>query len=450
MQVSHHGGHDGVTGSCHRLTFESGDALLVDCGLFQGEDARRHPDLEIEFPLDRVRGLVLTHVHIDHVGRLPYLLAAGFQGPIYCSKPTEMLLPLVLEDALKIGFTRDRYAIGKFKDVVEKQVRSLPYDEWTEVDGGGRIRLQPAGHILGSCYVEVDSNDRRVVFSGDLGAPHAPLLKDPRPPERAETLVLESTYGDKLHEGRESRQQTLERVLRRTLIDHGVTIIPAFSLGRTQELLYEMNSIFERLQQQEGRSLLKQVDVIVDSPLASRFTEIYKSLQPYWDEEAQKRLLVDDQPLVFENLTTVGSHDEHQSTLGYLQRSGIPAVVVAGSGMCTGGRVVNYLQALLPKESTDVLFVGYQGRGTPGRAIQRGDRTARVGGRDVEIRADVHTISGYSAHADQKNLLDFCLGIETPPEEIVLVHGEDEAKKSLAEQFRQRGLNAIDAATRSA
>ncbi len=429
-----------MTGSCHQLNFDSGDALLVDCGLFQGDDAKRHPDLEIEFPLDAVRAMILTHVHIDHVGRLPYLMAAGFRGPIYCSKPTATLLPMVLQDALRIGFTKNERMIGAFQKAVKSQLKPCPYGEWVETEWGFKIRLQPAGHILGSAYAEVDYRGQRTVFSGDLGAPHAPLLRDPQPPERADLLVLESTYGDKLHSGRDQRQETLEQILRHTLQDKGVTIIPAFSLGRTQELLYEMNGIFERIQQSDGRSLMKAVDVIVDSPLASRFTEIYKDLQPFWDDEAKRVLRYDDQPLVFDNLTTIGDHSEHKSTLGYLKRSGIPAIVVAGSGMCTGGRIVNYLEAFLDRPTTDIVFVGYQGRGTTGREIQRGAKSVRINGREIEIQAKAHCITGYSAHADQQNLLDFVMKMDEPASEVVLVHGEDEPKQALAEKLREHGV----------
>jgi metallo-beta-lactamase family protein len=430
-----------VTGSCHQLKLDHGKSLLIDCGIFQGDDARRHPNLEIDFPLDGIECMILTHVHIDHVGRLPYLLAAGFRGGIWCSRPTARLLPLVIEDALKIGFTRDRRLIASFVDRVDSMLRPVDYGSWNEVPGRARIRLTPAGHILGSAVVEIDVEGRRVVFSGDIGARHSPILKDPQSPERADLLVLESTYGDKLHEDRETRLARLEQILRRTLDDKGVTIIPAFSLGRTQELLYEMNLIFERLQQQAGRSLMKAVDVIVDSPLASRFTDIYADLTSYWDAEGQRLLQYDDQPLVFENLTTIADHDEHRATLDYLLESGIPAIVIAGSGMCTGGRVVNYLKALLDRPNTDVLFVGYQGRGTPGRVIQ--DRRDRVelDGRSYPVRAEVHRIGGYSAHADQQNLLDFVAGMEQPPGEIVLVHGEEEAKAALTAKLGQLGLN---------
>jgi len=440
MELQHHGGHEGVTGSCHQLTFESGKAFLVDCGLFQGEDARRHPDLEIEFSLSNVDALLLTHVHIDHVGRLPYLFAAGFEGPIYCTHPTAKLLPLVIEDALKIGFTKNKRMIGAFQDHVATRLRPLDYGEWEQIFPGVTVRLTQAGHILGSCFIEVEAEGQRVVFSGDLGAPHAPLLADPVSPERADLMILESTYGDKLHQGRAERQQTLEKVLRKTLDDKGVTIIPAFSLGRTQELLYEMNGIFEKLQNEQGRSIMKSVDVIVDSPLASRYTEIYKDLQPFWDAEAQRMLRFDDQPLVFENLTTIGDHDEHLSTMDYIDRAELPAIVLAGSGMCTGGRVVNYLKRFLGEETADVLFVGYQGHGTPGRQIQNGDARVELDGQPIEVRASIHSISGYSAHADQENLLDFATGMEQPPGEIVLVHGEKGPKAALQAKLEDRGI----------
>ncbi|MCO8125094.1 MBL fold metallo-hydrolase [Stieleria sp. TO1_6] len=440
MQLIHHGGYDGVTGSCHQLSLDSGDTLLVDCGLFQGTDARRHPDLEINFAIDRLQALLLTHIHIDHVGRLPYLMAAGFSGPIYCSRPTAEMLPLAMEDAIKIGFTHKQRMIDAFLDTLKSQLRPLDYGEWQAILPDASIRLQPAGHILGSCYFEVQADGKRVVFSGDLGAPHAPLLSDPVSPEKADILVLESTYGDKCHEGRDHRQETLERVLRQTLDNKGVTIIPAFSLGRTQELLYEMNGIFERLHHSHGASVMKSVDVIVDSPLAARFTEVYEQLQPYWDDEAQQVLKYDDHPLVFENLTTIMDHDEHVSTLDYLEKSDLPAIVIAGSGMCTGGRVVNYLKRFLSHPNADILFVGYQGSGTPGRDIQSGRDSVELDGKTYPIRAAIHSISGYSAHADQQNLIDFVSGMPSPPGEVVLVHGETQPKQVLMQKLQQLGI----------
>lgn len=218
---------------------------------------------------------MLTHAHIDHVGRLPYLLAAGYKGPIICSRPTARLLPLVLEDALRLGFTHKRWLIKKVLAEIEMRRQPLDYNVWHSADSTDiRLRLQRAGHILGSAYVEVDVDGQRVVFSGNLGPPHTPLLYSPRSPARAVLLVLESTYGDRTHEGRSDQRGRLRAVLERTLQNGGATIIPAFSLGRTLELLYEINSSFADLAiDATVASRIRQVDVIVDSPLASRFTD---------------------------------------------------------------------------------------------------------------------------------------------------------------------------------
>ncbi len=448
MKLTHHGAHEGVTGSCHQLTWQRGKSLLVDCGIFQGSEALKHPDPEIEFSIDGIECMLLTHVHVDHVGRVPYLLSAGFDKPVYCSGPTARLLPLVMEDSLKIGFTRSRNLINKFLKHIGKQLRPLSYHQWHTIhrDSGGevRIRLRPAGHVLGSTIFEVElPSGERVVFSGDVGTGSDPLLRKPSSPERADLLVLESTYGDKFHESSDDRQRTLETVLRRTLHDKGVTIIPAFSLGRTQALLYEMNGIFQRVQESEGRTLMKQVDVIVDSPLASRFTELYDEMQEYWGIEAQRVLRTDDQPLVFENLTTVGGHREHRDILDYLEERRLPAIVIAGSGMCTGGRVVNYLKRFIGTPSTDIVFVGYQASGTPGNYISRGSEWVRLDGRKYDIAADIHRINGYSAHGDQNDLIEFVRSMDEAPKQIRLVHGEYQPKQTFAEKLSELGYHII-------
>jgi metallo-beta-lactamase family protein len=444
MRLKHHGAHEGVTGSCHQLFYGQQHSLLVDCGIFQGDEAKKNPNPEINFSLAGIQSLLLTHVHIDHAGRIPYLLAAGFDKPIYCSGPTARLLPLVMEDALKIGFTRSRNLIKKFLKHIGKLLRPLPYNEWHSIDGGVKLRLRPAGHVLGSTIFEVElPSGETVVFSGDVGTGSDPLLRPPTSPDKADLLVLESTYGDKLHPSAEDRGQTLEKILRHTLDDKGVTIIPAFSLGRTQSLLYEMNTIFERVQKAEGRSLMKRVDVIVDSPLASRFTELFKEMKDYWSIEAQSSMQTDDQPLVFENLTTVGNHREHKDILSYLDERKLPAIVIAGSGMCTGGRVVNYLKRFIDQPTTDIVFVGYQASGTPGNYISRGADWVRLDGRRYDVGAKVHRIGGYSAHGDQNDLMNFVRGMKEAPEEIRLVHGDYQPKRTLADKLTGEGYRVI-------
>jgi len=450
--ILHHGARNGVTGSCHQLFVEGRNSLLLDCGLFQGAetapDGRSAADrLEIDFPLEGVGALVLTHVHIDHCGRLPWLLAAGFKGPILCSEPSARLLPTVLADAFAVGVSRDRALIERYLGKVEPRIRALPYGKWHLVyrspDASCRIRLQRAGHILGSAYVECELSGaawpepRRVVFSGDLGAPHAPLLPAPRPPWRADVLVLETTYGDRVHENRRDRRARLQAVVEHALQDGGTVIVPAFSIGRTQELLYEFEDILHRQRVRPGKhsAAWGALRIFLDSPLAQRFTALYRELQPFWDAEARARVRAGRQPLSYDQLVAIDSHEEHHANVRRLARSREPAVVIAASGMCAGGRVVNYLREMLGDPRHDVLFVGYQARGTPGHAIQTyGPRGGYVelDGERVDIRAGIHILSGYSAHADRDDLTRFVTRMRHLPGEVRLVHGEDAVRAAFA------------------
>ncbi len=451
-ELIHHGARHSVTGSCHELRLPAGSGLLVDCGIFQGEEDGT--PLEIDFAVDHLCGLVLTHIHIDHVGRLPYLLAAGFKGPIFCSQASALLLPTVLEDALKISFTRDRQQIAHFLKIVAGQLFPLPYGKMQRVEANNgdylQIRLQPAGHILGSAYLECHFKDntgkpQQALFSGDLGAPYTPLLPAPKPPYGADLVVLESTYGDRLHEGRKQRQEKLQQVIKLALQDRGVILIPAFSIGRTQELLYEIEELIHRNQRRFAACNLpwEELEIILDSPLASRFTKLYRELQPFWDAEAHVKLKSGRKPLAFEQLTTIDNHRDHLHTVDYLKRKARPCIVIAASGMCSGGRIVNYLKAMINDPRTDILFSGYQAVGTPGRAIQRyGQQGGYVvlDSKRYDIRARIHTISGYSAHADQKNLVNFIKRMRKRPKHVRLVHGEPEAQQVLRQKLEQLGI----------
>ncbi|MAR70926.1 MBL fold metallo-hydrolase [Halomonas sp.] len=451
--IIHHGGADGVTGSCHRLQISPDHAILIDCGLFQGEDLKGQSSFErhqIEFSVDDVIALVVTHVHIDHIGRLPYLMAAGFKGPIICTPPSALLLPLVIEDALKIGFTRDRRLIERFLDTVEMHLDPSPYGAWKTLLNDERykvkVRLQNAGHILGSAYVEIDvederaSLDNRYVFSGDLGPPDTPLLPDPTPLERADVLVLESTYGDRRHEGRRTRRAQLKEMIYRAQREGGSVVIPAFSIGRTQELLYEIETLLhERQEEEKGERPL----IIVDSPLAARFTEVYRDLKPWWDSEAKARLDQGRHPFSFDGLVTVDGHDDHLAMVEHLATTNTWAIVIAASGMATGGRVVNYLKRLLPDPRHTVLFVGYQAEGTPGRQIQRAKRGNEVilDGGSVPVNAHVKSISGFSAHADQRNLIDFVSEHGRKVDNVRLVHGNGKSQRKLAKALEMHVVN---------
>jgi len=457
-RLIHHGAREGVTGSCHQLWMDEDSSVLIDCGQFQGADAPDDDELALDFAIDGIKALIITHVHIDHVGRIPNLLAAGFEGPILCSEPSARLLPIVLEDAFRLTISRDQAYLERYLKIVEQRIIALPYDHWFslhETDTAGcKVRLQPAGHVLGSAYVEFDlqtpaRDSRRIVFSGDLGAPHSPLLPDLAPPERADLLVLESTYGDRRHEDRTHRRERLQAAIERALADQGSVLIPSFSIGRTQELLYELEEIlFEHSQSDDdsGSSSNDPVDwpelpIILDSPLASRFTRTYKDLQVFWDDDARRRLEEGRKPLSFRQLVTVDSHDEHLRVVEHLAATARPAIVIAGNGMCSGGRIVNYLKAMLGDPRHHVLFVGYQGKGTPGRDIQTyGPEGGYVDldGERIDIRASIDTVGGYSAHADQADLVGFVTRMKQWPSEIRLIHGEPQAKQRLAELLRAR------------
>lgn len=401
----HHGAVGGVTGSCHQLLMDARHSLLIDCGLFQGAETSAEGKsaadrLAIEFPLDSIKALVATHVHIDHVGCIPYLLAAGFKAPILCSEPSTKLLPIVLENAFKLGFSRDQKQVERYIKLIEQRIIALPYNAWFTLQDSEslvyRIRLQRAGHILGSAYVEIDLHyparreKKRIVFSGDLGAPHAPLLRAPKSPCRADILVIESTHGDRLHENRYACRHRLESV--------------------------------------------------IEQALASRLTWVYRELKPFWDNEALQRVKQGRNSLSFSKLLTVDSQRAHLAMVNRLAQTAQPVIVIAGNGMCSSGRIVNYLKAMLHDPRHDVLFVGYQAQGTPERAIQVHGPSGgyvELDGERYTVGVKITTIGGYSAHADQKGLLGFVTRMRHWPSDIRIVHGDATAKVTLAERSRR-------------
>ncbi|HCG6789366.1 TPA: MBL fold metallo-hydrolase [Vibrio parahaemolyticus] len=438
--VIHHGGKHTVTGSCHELKLANG-SLLIDCGLFQGKDLSfggRNASLNIEFPTDQIKALVLTHAHIDHIGRLPWLLAAGFKGPIYCTQATAELVPLMLEDGLKLQLGLNYHQRQQVLNIIKKQLEACAYQQWIELPALAHVRFQPAGHILGSAYVEFKlSNNEVVVFSGDLGPSNTPLLPDPQSPERADYLFIESTYGNKQHEDIATRTKRLNDIIDHALKDSGVILIPAFSVGRTQELLFDIEQLINQ------HELAPSLPIILDSPLAKEVTKTYRRFKTLWSQEAKQRL--DDQrhPLAFDQCITVESHTEHKALVNRLASTDEPAIVVAASGMCEGGRIVNYFKALLPDERNDVLFAGYQAQGTLGEAIQSGNSEVDIDAQEIQVNAQIHTISGYSAHADKSDLLKFITGIPTQPKAIHLIHGEDEAQQVLGKELEKKGFTVV-------
>jgi metallo-beta-lactamase family protein len=425
FNLTHLGGAETVTGSCHLLQ-SAGLNLLIDCGMAQGGDRVEAMDRWPVSPA-KIDYLFVTHAHIDHIGRIPDLIAAGFAGEIIVSHGTKALLGPMLTDALDFS---DRRAGEKHRllNSIDENSWGFEYNQPFDMARGIRFRLGRAGHILGSSWIRFDLPEgESIVFSGDLGARHTPILPDPDIPDPCDLLILESTYGDRLHEDRTQRVERLARILNRALADGGKVLIPAFALGRTQELIYEMDRIFS------GKT---PVPVFIDSPLGLEITGIYSRLSEFWDKEAADRLQQGDHPIDFENLYAVESYPAHLKLLDLKE----PAVIIAGSGMCTGGRILDHLKAGIGKAQNDVFFVGYQARGTPGRDILRyGDQPGGyviLEGERYPIKADIHRLTGYSAHADQKDLVDWAEAIQ--PKKIRLVHGEAPARRVLAEKLKGR------------
>jgi metallo-beta-lactamase family protein len=437
MKIHHLGAEHCVTGSCHLV---QGDGLnvMVDCGLVRGRDRAVEVSDWPVVPSD-VDILFLTHAHIDHIGRLPWLVEEGFRGEIICTHPTRALLAPMLQDAMGIaGLSRGE--ADRLWRRIDDQAWGFEYGEVFELHQGWRFDLGRAGHILGACWVRLTARSgETVIFSGDLGSVDRPLLRDPEVPAPADKLVLESTYGNRRHPPVEDRAAQLCAVLKRCLADGGKVLIPVFALGRAQELLYEI----DRLMSDPRYGFDARPPVFMDSPLGLRITEIHAKLKPFWDREAQDLWGRGDHPLDFEGLYAVARRRDHQDLL-HLEG---PAVILAGSGMCTGGRILEHLKSGIHLPENDVLFAGYQARGTLGYSIQR---AAEQGRGDVEIlgephpvRAGVHTLAAYSAHADQGDLLKWVAEIDDDCMPIKLVHGEPAAQSALADALARQGARLV-------
>ncbi|WP_084781425.1 MBL fold metallo-hydrolase RNA specificity domain-containing protein [Salinivibrio sp. SS2] len=436
LTVTHHGGYHTVTGSCHQLDIKpSGLRLLIDCGQYQGDEAR---EARGHLNGKGIDALILTHAHIDHCGLLPWLLAAGFSGPIYCTEATAALVPLLIDDTLKLQLNMRHGDRQRILERISQLMVYLPYNTWHRLkpkqkgQSATYLRLQPAGHILGSAYVELKLPDeRRVVFSGDLGPSNTPLLPDPKPPARADILYLESTYGDKTHQSVATRSQRLEAIIQHSLQDGGAILIPAFSVGRTQELLFDIEQLIYQKQ------LDNAIPIILDSPMAQHVTRQYRHFKKLWSKEANAKLNQHRHPLAFDQCITIDAHSQHQALVNRLKQTGEPAIVVAASGMCQGGRIMNYLNALLPDPRTDVILAGYQAQHTVGRELQQGKKQVWIDNEAIHVQAQIHTLSGYSAHADQADLVNFVHGIQPPPDQIHLIHGEPDSQGALGVMLKR-------------
>ncbi len=432
MQLAFYGAAGEVTGSCNMFT-TGGKKFLVDCGMFQGgqfnEDKNRDPLL---FNPAELSGVIVTHAHLDHVGRLPLLVKNGYEGHFYATPPTVELAELILDDALQIMLYNQRHfgrpvlydstdiakVVGMFKAVdYHKKFSLVPDVSFTFYD---------AGHIFGSAFVEVEAEGKRVVFSGDIGNVNVPILRDTEAlPGNVDVLVCESTYGDRLHESSLRRQEILESLISTAIGKGGTLMIPSFSLERTQELIYDLNDLVDR------KHLLPRIPIFLDSPLAIKATKVYLKYPQYYDDEAERLFKSGDELFQFPGLVMTETKEESKK----INQMPGSKIIIAGAGMMNGGRIVHHAMRYLSDERNTLLIVGYQSHDTLGRKILNGQSPVEIMGEKIPVRCHVKAIGALSAHGDQNKLLDWVGGGSSVPKKVLLTHGEPSAAEALAKRL---------------
>lgn len=448
MKITFLGAAQTVTGSCYMLEC-CGRRFAVDCGMHQG-----HPDIEarnrdtkLYRPAD-IDFILITHAHMDHSGLLPNMVKNGFKGAIYCTPPTRDLLEIMLLDSANIqemeaewkGVKRARRGMEPFEALYTTRdaertmgfFKTVDYNQPFSPMDGVTVTYMDAGHILGSAFIELaveeDGKRSTMLFSGDLGRPDQLIVRDPSIVTRADTLFLESTYGDRNHKDESSSRQELAEAIAYAHKNGEKVLIPAFAVERTQEILYCLH-----LLEREGK-LPADMPVYVDSPLAIRATDVFKRNSRYFDAEAQAMLASGEDPLSLRNLRFTLRREESQE----INAASGSAIVIAGSGMCNAGRIKHHLRHNIWRPGAAVVFVGFQGRGTPGRKIVDGATHVRLHGEDVLIKAKVFTIGGFSGHAGQSQILDWLGHFANPAMQVYLVHGENHAQETLASLIREK------------
>ncbi len=456
MKVTFLGATRTVTGS-NFLVEGAGKKFLVDCGMYQGKatDELKNEE-DFAFDVKSIDFMLLTHAHIDHSGRIPKLYNEGYRNPIYAHKATCDLCGIMLPDS---GHIQEMEVEWKNRKRARKGEPELPplytaedatkclevfepvkYDEIIEIDENIHVRYNDAGHMLGSSIIEVwikeDGKEEKIVFSGDIGNNDIPLLSEPTMIEDADYLVMESTYGNRLHMKNESKAETFLRIVSETIENGGTVVIPSFAVGRTQEILYELNKIKEEPHNEqflkEFEELMK-TPVYVDSPLAISATEIFKENMDLFDEETQEVIKSGDNPLEFPGLKFTKTVDESKA----LNESDEPSIIISASGMCEVGRIKHHLKHNLWNPKSTILFVGYQAKGTLGDQIVNGAKKVKIFGEEIAVNARIEYIEGYSGHADQEWLLNFVYSFINKPKHIFLVHGEPESQDILKQKIQE-------------
>ena len=452
MKIQFCGAATGVTGSCHLITTEK-HKILLDCGQFQGGKTREAMNYE-PFPFDpaEIDYMILSHAHIDHCGRIPLLIKRGFKGDIYCTDATADLVDVMLKDS---GYIHEKEAEWKnrkneragrpaveplytFNDAVDalKFIKPVLYDQLIELNDEMKFVFNDAGHILGSAITELwiteEGQTSKIVFSGDLGVMDRPILRDPTIIKKADYVIMETTYGNRVHPSNSLDVTKLMDIIRETAKRGGTTVIPSFAVGRTQELIYELNRVYDS--DSEYRKDFENLMVYVDSPMATTATEVFKRNAQVFDDETKAYITKGDNPLDFKNLKFTRTSQESV----WLNTDPTPKVIISASGMCDAGRIRHHLKHNLWNRKSSIIFVGYQAEGTLGRLLLDGAKEVTLFGENVQVNAQIHNLEGFSGHADKDGLMAWLGGFQKVPKHVFLVHGEEESKKAFAYTVKEK------------
>ncbi len=454
MKITFLGAAKTVTGS-NFLVETAKKKFLVDCGMYQGKatESKENED-QFLFDVSSIDFMLLTHAHIDHSGRIPKLYNEGYRNPIYSTKATCDLCTIMLPDSGHIQEMEIEWKNKKRKREGKKDLpplytaeeatkslelfRGVKYDEIIEIDEDIRVRFNDAGHMLGSSIIEVwvteNEKTEKVVFTGDLGNNDIPLLASPTMIESADYLVMESTYGSRLHMRNDDKAEMFLNIVSETLDKSGTVVIPSFAVGRTQEIVYELNKLKENTEDEEfikKYKTLMSVPVFVDSPLAISATEIFRENMDLFDDDVKEEMEKGDNPLEFPGLQFTKTADESKA-LNEMDKS---SIIISASGMCEVGRIKHHLKHNLWNPNSTILFVGYQAPGTLGSKLVNGEKKVKIFGEEISVNARIEYIEGYSGHADQEWLLNFIYSFVKKPKHIFLVHGEEESQNVLKEKI---------------